>query len=52
MSGLAHISASQASNPLLRHGWQHDGRRPRSPLAPGVMPQKVPIGSPASRGLA
>jgi hypothetical protein len=30
------------SNPLLRRGWQHDGREPVNPLMPEIRPQKVP----------
>jgi hypothetical protein len=31
-------------NPLIRRGWQHDGRNAHNPLNPPVMPQKVPHG--------
>jgi hypothetical protein len=33
---------AKVTDPLLRRGWQHDGRDAMNPLDPGVMPQKVP----------
>lgn len=38
------VICSWNGDPLLRHGWQHDGRDPLNPEQPGVMPQKVPAG--------
>jgi hypothetical protein len=29
-------------NPLIRRGWQHDGRNPHNPADTPVMPQKIP----------
>ena len=29
-------------NPLIRRGWQHDGRNPYNPLDTPVRPQKIP----------
>jgi hypothetical protein len=29
-------------DPLLRRGWQHDGRSPVNPEHPGLKPQKIP----------
>jgi hypothetical protein len=30
------------SDPLIRRGWQHDGRDAVNPQQPGVSPQKIP----------
>jgi hypothetical protein len=32
----------RVTDPLLKRGWQHDGRNPTNPLNPGQMRQKVP----------
>ena len=29
-------------NPLIRRGWQHDGRNPYDPEDPPIKPQKIP----------
>ena len=29
-------------NPLIRRGWQHDGRNPYNPEDPPIKPQKIP----------
>ncbi|MCB1187533.1 hypothetical protein KDL29_10240 [bacterium] len=39
------IRPSWVYNPLIRRGWQHDGRNPHNPHEPPLMPQKVPEAS-------
>jgi hypothetical protein len=41
-SAAVRFSLGPLGDPLLKRGWQHDGRDPVNPEDPGVVPQKIP----------
>jgi hypothetical protein len=42
MRAVLIIHPSWIYNPLIRRGWQHDGRSAYNPADTPVMPQKIP----------
>lgn len=40
--GITLVGGLLLCDPLLKRGWQHDGRSPVNPENPGVLPQKIP----------